>query len=273
MKVALLVSCLSLTSLISCSTINKIIGSDQKVDAAGLATSPRGDGADVIDPYSLDTKADHQAMASSSNDADSLSLDAPSESSSSSASYSSDLQTEVQMDQAPVESPVEHTPVAEVPAMNVAPQSEMADASQTEYAVSGPIETPEIEVFDNNQVSQQSIAQEQSRVFKSPKKQHVAKVEKLSKKQLAAKMAKDKKAKKAALAKKEKEKKSKLAKNSKAKKEKLAKNSKGKKGMVAKSSKSKKEKVVKSKSSKSSKVVSSKTTKKGKKDRKVASSK
>lgn len=268
MKVALLVTCLSLTSLISCSTLNKIIGSDQKTDAAGLATSPRGDGADVIDPYSLDTKADHQQMASSDNSE--LSLDAPSESSSSSASYSSDLQTEVQMDQAPVEAPVEHTPVAEAPVMDVAPQSEMADASQTEYAVSGPIETPEVEVFDNNQVSQQSIAQEQSRVFSSPKKHKAAKVEKLSKKQLA-KIAKEKKAKKAALAKKE-SKKSKLASKKSMKKDKLAKNSKGKKGAVAKSSKSKKEKVVKSKTSKS-KVVNSKATKKGKKDRKVASSK
>ena len=270
MKVALLVSCLSFTSLISCSTINKIIGSDQKVDAAGLATSPRGDGADVIDPYSLDTKADHQAMASSSNDADSLSLDAPSESSSSSASYSSDLQTEVQMDQAPVESPVEHTPVAEVPAMDVAPQSEMADASQTEVAVSGPIETPEIEVFDN-QHSQQSIAQEQERAFSSPKK-HSAKMEKKSSKKLAKLSKKDKKGKKLAIAKKE-SKKSKLAAKKSLKKEKLAKGSKAKKGMVAKSSKSKKEKVVKSSKSSKSKVVSSKSTKKGKKDRKVASSK
>lgn len=269
MKVALLVSCLSLTSLISCSTLNSMIGSDQKTDAAGLATSPRGDGADVIDPYSLDTKADHQQMASGGDNSD-LSLDAPSESSSSS-SYSSDLQTEVQMDQAPVDAPVEHTPVVQAPVMDVAPQSEMADASQTEYAVSGPIETPEVEVFDTPKTSQKSIAQEQSRVFNSKKKHHSAKVEKLSKKQLA-KIAKDKKAKKALLAKKD-SKKSKLASKKSMKKEKLAKNSKGKKGAIAKSSKSKKEKVVKSKSSKSSKVVTSKTTKKGKKDRKVASSK
>ncbi|MNY36085.1 hypothetical protein D3C86_1705500 [compost metagenome] len=146
---------------------------------------------------------------------------------------------------------MEHTPVAEAPAMEVAPQSEMADASQTEVAVSGPIETPEIEVFDN-QHSQQSIAQEQERAFSSPKK-HSAKMEKKSSKKLAKFSKKDKKGKKLAIA----------------KKEKLAKGSKAKKGMVAKSSKSKK--IVKGKSSKS-KVVSSKS-KKGKKDRKVASSK
>lgn len=258
MKVAvLLVTIVSFTSLISCSTLQHMIGGDQKVG--------RGDGQDVIDPYSLDTKADAQQASSGENNSnmnmDSLSLDTPQES----HSASSELQTEVQMDQAPME----HTPVAEAPAMEVAPQSEMADASQTEVAVSGPIETPAIEVFD----TQQSVKQEQQRAFSSPKKHSSHKVveKKLTKKQLA-KLAKEKKNKKSAIAKKD-SKKSKLVANKSLKKEKLAKGSKAKKGMVAKSSKSKKEKVVKSKSSKTSKVVSSKTTKKGKKDRKVASSK
>jgi hypothetical protein len=263
-KVALIVTCLSFSSLISCSTLQHMLGSEQKTDASGLASSPRGDGADVIDPYSLDTKADSQQAASGEDNSnmnmDSLSLDTPQQSS----SASSELQTEVQMDQAPME----HTPVAEAPAMDVAPQSEMADASHEEVAVSAPIETPSIEVFDN-----QSIAQEQQRAFSSPRK-HSAKIEKKSSKKLAKfeKAKKDKKSKKSAIAKKE-TKKSKLIAKKSLKKEKLAKGSKAKKGMIAKSSKSKKEKVVKSSKSSKSKIVSSKTNKKGKKDRKVASSK
>ena len=250
MKVALLVTCLSFTSLISCSTLQNMLNAAQ---------APRGDGADVIDPYSLDTKADaqqaHAGEDSRNNmNMDSLSLDAQH----STPSYS-ELQNEVQMDQAPME----HSPVAEVPAMNVAPQSEMADAAQTEVAVSGPIETPAIEVFDN-----QSIAKEQQRAFSAPRK-HSTYVEKKSVKKVA-KVTKDKKGKKLAIAKKD-AKKSKLVAKKSLKKEKIAKGSKAKKGMVAKSSKSKKEKLAKGKSSKETKVASSKTNKKGKKDRKVAS--
>ena len=274
MKVAFVLKSLltgfALTSMISCSTLQNLVGSDQpQADASGLATSPRGDGADVVDPNAIDSQSSSsQTAASGHQDMDSLSLDE--------SHGSSDLQTEVQMDQPkqqPAQASMEPMKVAEPSIAPMPSQAEMStSSSQSSSHVDLPanaLEAPAVEVYDT-----QSVTQEQHRAFKAPKK-HIVKVEKKSSKKLskAAQLAKDKKDKKAKkLAMQKKDKKSKIAKKSSKKTEKLAKGSKGKKGSVAKSSKSKKEKVVKSKTTKS-KSVSSKTTKKGKKDRKVASSK